>query len=341
MFYDVHPQFGDTSDDMVTYILRILSCTFMAGNKFQKIYFFSGSGANGKSMLTDLMTNVFGDNSGAKGFVDTTKAQTLGGRRETGQHEQEFTELFAKTRLLFINVPDKQAALAASTVKSLTGGDKQKSRGAFAKASASGIMSWTPFVNCNHIPKFDEWEDEDRGNNDFALIRRVEIVYFPFSFGYQEDKAGMEKMGLKWKLRVDSLRPYVKSVEARNAMLYMLIHAFNDFRKGGACEFSIPVPACCKSSNLAYFEQSDPLSTLVEFLDGRRILEYTGKQDDWARVKLVTGELDLSTRNVISFKVRFLNPIKNAYFLPSFPATPSLSSFSPRLSPPRTRTAAR
>jgi len=30
---------------------------------------------------------------------------------------------------------------------------------------------------------------------------------------------------------------------------------------------------------------------------------------------------DLPTRKGISFKVRFLNPIKNAYFLPSFPTT--------------------
>jgi len=43
--------------------------------------------------------------------------------------------------------------------------------------------------------------DEERGNNDFALIRRVEIIYFPFSFGYQVYKAKMEKMGLKWKLQ--------------------------------------------------------------------------------------------------------------------------------------------
>ena len=54
------------------------------------------------------MTNVYGDVVGSKGFLDTTKAQTCGGRREKGHHEQEFTELFIKSRLLWINEPDKR-----------------------------------------------------------------------------------------------------------------------------------------------------------------------------------------------------------------------------------------
>ena len=42
----------------------------------------------------------------------------------------------------------------------------------------------------------------------------------------------------------------------------------------------------------------------------------------FARRPYPSRPLDLSTRKGISFKVRFLNPINNAYFLSSFPTTP-------------------
>ena len=91
-FHEVNPESGDTREEMVTYLLRIFASAMSSGNPEQSLFYFIGSGANGKGMISNLIQSVFGQEEGRSGFFSTTKAETFSKRRGTGEHETELVE---------------------------------------------------------------------------------------------------------------------------------------------------------------------------------------------------------------------------------------------------------
>ena len=50
---------------------------------------------------------------------------------------------------------------------------------------------------------------------DLALIRRVKFLSFPFTFGYEDQRAQIEARGQVFRSRDDSLQEFMKTDRAR------------------------------------------------------------------------------------------------------------------------------
>lgn len=176
-----------------------LSMTALTGE--QKLVFLYGGGANGKSVLVDLMARMVGD------YSATAKIDSLTGknRRSGGDATPELVPLIG-ARMVRASEPEEGERLQEGRIKELTGGEP-----ILVRALNKDFVEVRPFfkltISGNHKP-------EIRGNDD-GIWRRVLLVPFNVQIPKDERDAGLleklwaEREGiLQWLL--DGLRAYLQ-----------------------------------------------------------------------------------------------------------------------------------
>lgn len=137
----------------------------MTGLDVQKLAFFHGGGANGKSVLVDLMSRIAGD------YAATAKIESLTGKnKKSGSDSQPDLIPLIAARMVSTSEPEEGERLQEGLVKALTGGEPMMIRDLF-----SGMITFRPIfkmtISGNHLP-------EIRGGDD-GIWRRVMLVKFP------------------------------------------------------------------------------------------------------------------------------------------------------------------
>jgi P4 family phage/plasmid primase-like protien len=109
-------------EDVRKYFLTVLSTCVSGDNNEEKIYFATGSGSNGKSVLFELISNALGD------YYITCPITILTGKR--GQSSQASPELarLKGVRIGVFQEPNSGDTLNVGTLKELTGNDKFMAR---------------------------------------------------------------------------------------------------------------------------------------------------------------------------------------------------------------------
>ena len=147
---------------LVEYCLRLLGYLITGESREQTFYIFHGSGANGKSVLVNLLRKMFKD-------ITAFLAQdSLLLRNTSTTNPSLYAARFS--RLCFINETNRRDALNTALLKALSGGDITAVRTIY-----KGHVDLEPhfkmvFVT-NHLPNVD-WSDS-------AILRRVRVI--PFS----------------------------------------------------------------------------------------------------------------------------------------------------------------
>ena len=137
-----------------------LSMTGLTGE--QKLCFFHGGGANGKSVMTDLMARILGD------YSATAKVESLTGRnrRGGGDATPDLVPLIG-ARMVRAAEPDEMERLQEGTIKELTGGEP-----ILIRALHSDFVEVRPVakitISGNHKPQV-------RGTDD-GIWRRLLLV---------------------------------------------------------------------------------------------------------------------------------------------------------------------
>jgi len=149
-------------------LINIASCLLGDENKEQEFYILTGKkGANGKSVLTKLIENVFGFYFAGPEPTLITKQ-----REKANEANEALMDLVGK-RIAIMSEPNRKDRILSDNLKKFTGGDTITVRG-IHKSSQKLNMFFKIFMLCNSIPLLDDCKE--------AEIRRLCIIDFPTRF---------------------------------------------------------------------------------------------------------------------------------------------------------------
>ncbi|MDA8084075.1 MAG: phage/plasmid primase, P4 family [Nitrospiraceae bacterium] len=170
--------------ELVRYIQRIAGYCLTGETSENAVFFLYGSGANGKSTLIGLLSEVLGD------YADSVSPQSIM-RKDNNSGNQANSEIakLQGARLVSTVEPEENKILDESLIKLLTGGDRISARFLFQN-EFSFIPVFKMLIATNHMPRI-------RGT-DHAIWRRIHKIPFNAKFeGAKKDD------NLKYRLRAE------------------------------------------------------------------------------------------------------------------------------------------
>lgn len=196
----------------------------------QKLAFFHGGGANGKSVLVDTIARVFGD------YSATAKIESLTGKnKKSGSDSQPDLIPLIGARSVRTSEPEEGERLQEGLVKALTGGEPMMIRDLF-----SGMITFQPYfkltISGNHLPDI-------RGGDD-GIWRRLMLVTFPIQIPEERRRPKPEMDAMLW--------------EERSGILNWLVDGLIDYLERGLQE-----PDQVRMATEGYRKDSDPVGTFL------------------------------------------------------------------------------
>lgn len=194
----------------------------------QKFAFFYGSGANGKSVLVDLMAKIMGD------YAASAKIESITGRsrRGGGDATPDLVPLIG-ARFVRTSEPDDGQRLQEGLIKELTGGEPILVRA----LNENFVLVYPIFkltISGNHKP-------EIHGGDD-GIWRRVMLV--PYDVQIPPEERDPDLGAKLW--------------EERPGILNWLIEGLKDYLAHG-----LQVPDQVLAATAEYRDDSDPLATFL------------------------------------------------------------------------------
>ena len=139
---------------------RLLGYCLSGDNPEAACVILRGPGGNGKSTLLNALPHVLGQRHGyAEGCNIEMFIQTP--PKPSGGHNADEIDL-PGARVYIATEPDPRDVLDMKKIKSLTGGDARKSRGAYEKASFSWVPRGVPILSVNKTPRLKDADDGTR-----------------------------------------------------------------------------------------------------------------------------------------------------------------------------------
>ena len=151
----IHP-----ADDLRQYVMCFIASILEGGNSDQKMFFWTGSGSNGKGTLIDLLDHTLGDYYGTLPVTLLTVK-----RKGSSSATPELADKKGK-RVLIMQEPDQDDELNVGFLKELTGQDKIMARALYGKPCYY-IPQFIPILACNKLPKI---------TFDGGIDRRTRVV---------------------------------------------------------------------------------------------------------------------------------------------------------------------
>lgn len=201
----------------------------MSAVMVQNLSFWYGSGANGKSVLADLVARIVGD------YAATAKIESLTGRNKRGGGDAtpDLVPLIG-ARMVRTSEPDEGERLQEGLIKELTGGEP-----ILVRALHSDFVEVRPqfklTISGNHKP-------EIRGTDD-GIWRRVMLVPFDVQIPEAERDPDLGK----------------KLWEERSGILNWLMAGLLNF-----LEIGLDVPTVVSDATREFREESDPVGAFLE-----------------------------------------------------------------------------
>ena len=160
---DIHPKKENRE-----YWLKTMACALHGRRQQQRLYFWIGSGSNGKSTLIDLTQKAFGD------LMDTPHVSLLTKPiQNNGGPNPMIVGLKGKRLVIFLE-PEHTDRISSSFMKQLFGGDTLTARTLHSKNYVRYRSQMMGIVSCNDLPQVP--------SNDFGTWRRIRTVPHPTEF---------------------------------------------------------------------------------------------------------------------------------------------------------------
>lgn len=216
------------SREMQQFLQRWFGYSMTGLNVEQVFAFFYGGGANGKSVLVDLMAKIFGD------YAASAKIESITGRnrRGGGDATPDLVPLIG-ARFVRTSEPDQGQQLQEGLIKELTGGEP-----IMVRSLNENFVRVYPFfkltISGNHRP-------EIRGGDD-GIWRRVMLV--PFEVQIPKDERDPDLGKKLW--------------EERDGIFNWLVEGLRQYLAHG-----LMIPDRVISATDEYREDSDPLASFL------------------------------------------------------------------------------
>lgn len=152
--------------DKYNYMIDVLSSRLYGKNIHQQFYIFTGAGANGKSVLFNMMRHSFGKYCGKVNAETFTK-------ESKGANQTSEVSGVALCRTVVIEEPNENDKLIVNRLKEFSGDAPLKTRGLYQEAFEFMPQFGLIFL-CNEIPKISKVE--------YAIARRLKVLSFDTKF---------------------------------------------------------------------------------------------------------------------------------------------------------------
>jgi putative DNA primase/helicase len=191
-FEDFIDEITSGNSEIAAYLQRLAGYCLTGDTNEQSLHFFYGTGANGKSVLLEVLRRLLGD------YAVQAQADSLMQRRDIGSPRNDLARLKGARLVIASEIEDGQP-MAEGLVKQLTGQDRIVARHLY-KEHFEFTPQFKIIVAANHRPQIL--------GDDYAIWRRIRLV--PFEVTIPEDrrdpqlvdKLAAELAGiLNWALR--------------------------------------------------------------------------------------------------------------------------------------------
>lgn len=165
-------------DEIIRFLLRLVGCILLGKPVDHAFVIFHGpKGRNGKSVLVEVLTAIFGDFASNVGVATIMVKSTL-----TDGPTSALARLEGR-RMVIISEPNGKHQLDAGLVKQLTGGDRITARPLYG-AEVEFLPEFVPIMVTNFIPKIHAADE--------ALWARIKIIRFMRTFSPDEIDLGLK-----------------------------------------------------------------------------------------------------------------------------------------------------
>ena len=244
---------------VLCYLLDTLSSRLYGKNLLQLFFIWTGVGANGKSVIGNLLDITFGK------YFGKISAESITKPSKNANSTSEFSRV-SQSRIVLTEEPDEGDKLQVSVLKEHSGDSKIRTRGLFQE-SYEYTPQYAMIINCNEIPELSKVD----GNN--AIKRRLRVIHFPTKFCDNPSKPN-EKLGdplLNEKLKND--------IRYRQAFLKILVDIW--FKKDLKKKIDTP-PAILENSR-KYIDDCNYVKRFLE--EGYEYSEYDDKTNPNAKIQ--------------------------------------------------------
>jgi P4 family phage/plasmid primase-like protien len=223
---------------LTSYVLKTLAMNLHGRKKYEKFFVWTGSGGNGKGLISEIVKRVLGD------YYHTVPHQVL----TKGQDKKDATcPPLAKAkgkRCVMASEPEADDKLQVGAIKEWTGGDAVSARDLY-RSTVSFVPQFVLFLQTNNIPQLNR--------PDGGIQRRLEVVHFPFVFCEAPSEAHHKKINIDLKEKI------IKSVEWRNEMWFLLLEAYQLLESDG-----LGVPRSVIEKSREYMDEQNPIKEWLE-----------------------------------------------------------------------------
>jgi P4 family phage/plasmid primase-like protien len=183
-------------DDIINYWMTITGLSLFT-NKFEKFFILTGSGGNGKGLLSTFIEKALGD------YFYQAPSSFLQTKFESDKPSPTLAQC-KSVRYISISEPesDVNSPLKVDFVKYITGGEQVTCR-ALHKNNITYKPHYTPFLQCNEMPRLNKI--------DGGIERRLEVIDYPFKFVENPTKPDERKInyGLKNDITPDFINEFL------------------------------------------------------------------------------------------------------------------------------------
>jgi P4 family phage/plasmid primase-like protien len=197
------------SNYVLIYNLCALSTILTGHNFYEFFHIFTGTGANGKSLLMDLCKLVLGE------YFKTISVSYL--TKDNDGKDKTLPELVLTryARMLVASEPEERDKFQTSFMKTITGNDEISCRGLYGKP-VKFVPHFKLWILANDVPKFTKYDN--------GIERRTRCVHFPTRFVINPRNENEEK-------RDDFLKEkIVKDESWKYGLLGLLIDALKSLQ---------------------------------------------------------------------------------------------------------------
>jgi P4 family phage/plasmid primase-like protien len=197
------------SDHVLKYILSALSTSLTGHNSYEFFHIFTGTGANGKSLLMDLCKLVLGD------YFKTISVSYL--TKDNDGKDKTLPELVLTryATMLIASEPEERDRFQISFMKTITGNDEISCRGLYGKP-IKFVPHFKLWILANDVPKFTKYDN--------GIERRTRCVHFPTRFVVNPRNENEEKRDEFLKEKI------VKDESWKYGLLGLLIDALKSLQ---------------------------------------------------------------------------------------------------------------
>ena len=171
--------FPDTS--VRRYFMDIASDIFLGGNHQKQVYFWTGSGDNGKTICQTIIEKMLGPLA-----VKMSTTVLTGKKVQNGAANPELARLGGGVRLASVEEPNGDEQINIGILKNLSGNDSFYARDLFEKGKEGRevVPLFKIFFICNKLPKLK--------HSDKAVWNRIRVIPFESTFCRETDPAPLE-----------------------------------------------------------------------------------------------------------------------------------------------------